>query len=214
MDSTTLALKLIKAYETEHSRMRRAQAKKGKIVSNKEWIKSMEVLGLCSYLPSRNYKWSAMDFKYTRNYFYNSQHSSVISPFVSHGIKNAHIREHLLDIARMRGKWEEGDSRISDAEIRLKKIRQTPVAAALGKIWRELVDAESEKCKAIEARWQARCAINAVNKMDTGIQIKFGSCNRNGGSMSRIHHVVIDGERIPIKKFLENAEFETVILNS
>ena len=215
MDSTTFALKLIEAYKAEHNRYRRAQAKRLKITQDQEWIKSMKALGLCSFFyASHDHKMREYDRKRARNHFHDERHNSVTSPFVSQGIKNASIREQSLSLARLRCTNAEKENCITMAKAKLKQVQQTPVVPALGKTWQELVDACAEERYAYEARWEARCAIYAFNRMDMGIQIKFGNCGHHGGSMSYINHVVIDGDKVPLKKFLDNAEFESVVLNS
>lgn len=91
--------------------------------------------------------------------------------------------------------------------------QESPIDVELGKKWRQLVSAHIIKDRAYRSRWRVRCAITVFNEMNSGIKIKFGNQSRGGGSMSVINHVVIDGFNIKLAKFLDDALFETAILN-
>jgi hypothetical protein len=215
MDCTTFVLALIKAYKTEHNRMKRAQAKKTRIFRDRVWTNQMSAHDFSSYFyhDSTRYKPTSYHFKRARKHFHDLKHQETLVAFVSNGVKRAAIREQELELARLRNRFAESVDKIVIAKTKLAQLKKVPVLAALGKTWQLLIDAYAEEYKAHEDRWKARCAIYAFNKMNMGIQIKFGHC-RGSGSMSTINHVVIDGDKIPLKKFLENAEFESVVLNA
>jgi transposase len=202
MDSTEFALKLIKAYKAEANRLRRALYAVNK--NNTKWREQKDTRYNSLYIDESD--------KTHRDYFIGD--GSVIektSFFISKNIKKRELDE--LD------KWIEHNGHSSSsylAKIKADRevMKNAPVLQELGKLWQAIFDAKKEKAAAYKARWEVRCAIKAFNKMDTGILIKFGRAVPNGGSMSNIVAVVIDGERIPLRRFLDNAEFETTLLKT
>jgi hypothetical protein len=101
-----------------------------------------------------------------------------------------------------------------DQPDREKKIKERPVLKELGIIWKQYVNAFCDEQEAYEKRWRIRCAINVFNEMNSGIQIKFGNNGKDGGSMNLIRYVVVDGEKIPVKRWIANAEFENTLLKA
>lgn len=213
MDTTNFAIKLIEAYKAEHNRMMRSRLKQYKIKGDRGWTSAMESRGLSTTVYRKDNMRSYVHKRF-RNYFNTGRHSPCFSYFVSHSVKNAWIRRQELHIAQLRTRYDEEDHQIVAVKAIIASAKTAEVLTHLGKTWRKLVDAVFEEHEAYKARWEARCAIYAFNKMDLGIQIKFGSCNNGGGSMSYINHVIIDGDKIPLRKFLENVEFESVILSA
>lgn len=161
----------------------------------------MQAIGFLFVLPSTHKD----THKNTRNYFinYDGGYNNKLFGFVSLAVKRAHINRRC-------GKKAFQDPEFNELRDKLEAI---PVHK-YGAKWQEYVDTFFEEQTASDARWQARCAIYAFNKMGTGIVIKFGTLGKGKGSMSRIKHVIIDNDPIPLRKFLDNAEFEQAILNS
>lgn len=213
MDCTTLALKLIKAYNKENNRYRRAIYKQNKIVHNTEYQVEMGRRGLSHRTSFKIRKGSS--YRRAYNYFENVNPSEryTFIAFVSEAIKNKELRAIQQHINALRVS-EQAPTALQVREKDYQELKAKPVLTKLGAMWREYIDAVVEMNGAYETRWEARCAIKAFNKMETGIEIRFGNCSRHGGSMSYIHHVVIDGDKIPLRKFIDNAEFESAILDS
>jgi len=221
MDFTAFAIALIKSYKREHNRYRRALAAKHRIYSDQSYLKEMKEQGFDPYIHMEGRGIRRYEKKQLRNCFRTPNDVRPKTPlgFVSAAIKREHLKEITKQLAQMA---EASTARIgiefnpsyTDKLNEKELVNKIPVLAELGKKWRTLVDACCEEHKAYEDRWEARCAIKAFNKMDTGIHIKFGNCGHKGGSMSYIRFVTIDGFDIPIRKFLENAQFEQVILSA
>lgn len=212
MDCTTLALNLIKAYNAEYNRYRRAEYKKLKILRNEDYVSDMKANGFAITLQRDCGFRRGHDIGHARSFFRNADGTGdrIVYAFVSAAVKRNFIKkaEKELDNIRDYASLEVRNHR--GAEIQT--LKQKPVLSKLGKQWQTYVDALLEEQRAYHSRWEARCAIKAFNKMNTGVLIKFGNCNRGNGSMGYIHHVVIDGDKIPLRKFLDNVEFESAIL--
>lgn len=210
MDMTAFVLKLIEAYKTEHNRLLRAKAKQQRILSDSEWTLQMNKRKLNFHFICRD-----ADLRHSRNFFKNNDIEQKFSVrfFVSQGVKNASVRKASHRLAIIIAQNGNDSAFVAEKREELEKLKNTPVEAVLGKKWRELIDACIEENKAYKTRWQARCAIYAFNKMDMGIKIKFGNCSRGGGSMSYISRVIVGSDEVKLSKFLDNAIFETVILN-
>jgi hypothetical protein len=212
MDLTAFALKLIKAYNAENNRLRRARNKVNSIKRDNEWRAKM-AYHYFSLDPSLRCNSSAWDYKRSRAYFYSYTQLPVKTAFVSYAAKNSEVQQEKRNLCRLRSCWNESSTPVKESLAKIEEIKKAPVYPELGKKWQQLVDAQLEEKKAYDDRWEARCAIKAFNKMNLGIQIKFGSCRRGGGSMSYISHVEVNGDKIKLAKFLDNTIFETAILS-
>lgn len=215
MDCSEFALQLIKNYNNEFNRMKRAKARRMRICTDIEFIEEMKANGLNLYLYTDT-KLRQYDRTRLRQYFSDIRTGKKLPvAFTSSQIKRRDVAEATRYLSSIVDRGALGGSMsamYAEKLSELECLKQLPVFTKLGKKWRAMVDAYFEEKQAYEDRWAARCAIKAFNKMNTGTEIKFGNCRRKGGSMSYIRFVVIDGYHMPLKKFLENVQFEQVIL--
>ncbi len=224
MNATELALKLIQNYNTEHNKYRRACRHVRELQTDKQWYENAAAAGIANFY----FKNTFLSHKKALNTFLiRASNIPTYALFVSAGVKSARIRsltnklKQLELTAGVKLQSPTGEdfyskthsSHIKDLQEDLERAKKAPVNAALGKMWRQIILEHIAVDKAYETRWQARCAIYAFNKMNARIQIKFGSYGRGEGSMSYINHVVVDGDKIKLARFLDNAIFETAILN-
>lgn len=219
MNCTELALKLIKNYTQEHNRVRRAKNKQYRITTNPEYQAEMVKNGFSGRIkygqvsdgPLRKYDKNSL-----REYFRDGDGVAMTDTrlvgYVSEAVKRRDLKVIERRIANFPSsvtlEYFEGTRRLYYA------LKAKPIFVELGKMWQEYVDAFCDARDAYEARWEARCAIKAFNKMGTGIQIKFGNCTSGKGSMDYPKYVIIDGDKIPLRQFLNNAEFEVAILSA
>jgi hypothetical protein len=214
MDLNAFALQLIQAYNAEHNRLRRARAEFNRIYRDNEWQAGMRAMNYTVH-PDLRMDSRTWDYRRVRGHFHDRglTHVQLKTAFVSHVAKRREIRILERELANMRLICDESSRTVKEYVAKLECAKDTPVLSKLGKKWQQLVDARFEEKRAYDARWRARCAIAAFNKMNLGIQIKFGTCRRGGGSMSYISHVVVNGDKIKLARFLDNAIFETAILS-
>lgn len=210
MQYIEFAIQLIKNYNKEFNRLKRARREKDRVFADTDYLEEMSELGF-ALVPSLGDKPSAYKVKSLCEYFVvrhpHCNYEDIPKAFTSHNIKSRDMSK-----AKSYLKSVENSSNYLKFEDRLQRIKDVPVRSDLGKKWRRLVHLFYEEYLAYEDRWAARCAIKAFNKMDTGIKIKFGNCSKGGGSMSYIRGVVVDGFEIPLKKFLKDQEFERALL--
>jgi hypothetical protein len=211
MNATEFALKLIQDYNTEHNRYRRAHAAISRLRHDNKWHEEAYALNIKSFYARP----SGLSHKDARNTFLDrGTNMPTNTLFVSSGVKSGRIRAYNSKIKLWKSTISpHAADRIKEIERVLEIAKNAPVKAVLGRKWRQHVAAQSAADDAYESRWEARCAITAFNKMKCGITIKFGTCDRGGGSMSVINYIVVDGDKVKLAKFLDNALFETAILN-
>lgn len=209
MNTTQLIVKLIKQYNVEHNRLTRARYAKHKISGNQKFQEDMKLHGLCPYTVD---EYQERDIKRFKSYFVDDHGRISHDVFVSKAIKTKHVRQAEKELAEVRAAGSLTAFHLLEAKNQLNSLKGALVLVELGAKWRRYVAACMESDEAYEARWQVRCAIKAINKLDLGMQIKFGNCTTGGGSMSRIRFVNVDGFDVPVKKFLENAQFEEAVL--
>jgi len=212
MNDTILAFKMIQSYISEHNRVRRSHAAYLRAIRDPEWVGASRAMAICAFygIAAKGQKRKQM-----LKAFHNAYGKPITSVFVSSGIKRATISKLNSELKYLETykAAHRHSVRWTELEDELNKTENTPVNTKLGKMWRRIVNAQFDEAEARESRWQARCAINAFNKW-SNIKIKFGNCSRGGGSMSYVDHVVIDGFKIKLSKFMENALFETAILTA
>jgi hypothetical protein len=215
-----MALALIKEYRQEFNREVRAKRVSKVILSDSKYIDKMRTKGFNCYirndLPSYRYR------EASRNFFTFTE-ASRKNVFVSKGLKNSFIRSLSWALGRAVDRRDVYEADKVDASIlsrqndyvkhlteEIEHERMKPVEAELGKTWRTYVKAVHEEKLAHEKKYAIRSAIKVFNKLNTGISIHFGNCRSS--AMNRIYRVCVNGEDIPVSKFIENAEFETAVL--
>lgn len=220
MDSMAMALALIKEYRQEFNREVRARRVSKAILSDQKYIDTMRTKGFNCYL--RN---SLPSYRYKQAFrtFFDFKENYREDVFVSKSLKNAAIRRLKKEI-----QWatDRRDGYVADKIDTLTISRQNntiarltqdlehtrikSVQAELGKTWQTYVKAVHEEKQAHEKKYAVRSAIKIFNKLNTSISIHFGNCRSS--AMNRIYRVRVNGEDLTTNRFLENAEFETVIL--
>lgn len=205
MNTTEFALKLIQDYNTENNKLRRAKAAQYAIFSKSDWHDMAASAGVSSYY----YKDCGLSRREAEKTFLDaSSQQRTWAIFVSASAKNGAIRSLKRQLNRMTVRNLNSDF----IEDRLSLAQGATVNTKLGKIWRKIVNAHFDEIEANRSRWEVRCAIRAFNKMNLGIKIHFGNCR--SGSMTRISHVEVNGDNIKLARFLDNAIFETAVLNA
>lgn len=211
MNATELALKLIQSYKEEYNRERRAANAQRRAYVDPVWVEGARARGLRGNVYDGNYSRKLL----LKSFLSETTGYPTQTHFVSSAAKNGAIRRQRSEIKRRKARnFCEGDVIITSLERHLCALENAPVEAELGKLWQKQVKAYFEEKAANKARWEVRCAINVFNRMNLGIKIKFGNCRPGGGSMSYISHVEVDGCKIKLAKFLDNAVFESAILSS
>lgn len=220
MDSMAMALALIKEYRQQFNREVRVRRVSKAALSNSKYIDTMRTKGFNCYLrndlPSYRYKQAFRTF-----FGFKGNYREDV--FVSKSLKNAAIRRLKKEIQWATDRRDgyvadkidtltisRANTSITRLTQELEDARLKPVEAELGTIWRAYVKAVHEEKQAHEKKYAIRCAIKVFNKLNTGISIHFGNCRSS--AMNRIYRVRVNGEDLMTSRFLENAEFETVIL--
>lgn len=207
MTPTDFAVKLIEQYREQDNRLRRAEYAKRLASNSNDWRMKAYDAKISPYFEEK----SRLNRKQALNVFLDGDYLPTRSLFVSAAVKAGYKRHLKAQIKRLESdpyasqKW-----RISEFKEELDELDSRPVRADLAKLWRAVVNAHFDREEAYKERWQARCAIYAFNTMNLGLKIKFG--NMANGPMSRVCYIEVDGFDVKLKTFLENAEFESVIL--
>jgi hypothetical protein len=204
VNTTKFALELIKSYNSEFNRMRRAKAAAKRILTNDFYLIEMEKLNLVTHLAKAPGSVEEREYQ-KRNFITKNPAYDEPRIFTSKAAKQCEIRKRTKMMRFF------NDNRAE--RHYLEEYKSRSVRSDLGGVWAEYVQALWDYNHAYKLRFEARCAIKAFNKLKTGIEIRFGNCRRGGGSMSYINHVLVDGDKVPLSKFLDNAEFEVVVLN-
>lgn len=220
MNTTLYAAQLIKKYNQEFNRLRRADYLMHNLRRDKSLQAEFEKYGL----KLDHWAYGKTISKRTRDSFNNADGQPGDKYYVSTGIKKRALKLAQWEVDQIE-KWlaKPPDKRQLDVNLytpdfikhrreQLQQIKETKVLYGLGRVWRRYVDAVLEHQEAYETRWQARCAIKAFNEQNLGITIKFGSNHNGCGGMNYIRHVIIDGDKIPYRKWLASAEFEGIVL--
>lgn len=212
MNLTKMVVQLIESYTKEHNRLRRARYAKHNSFLTDELKAEMAKHGFATHVQHSEYSGNKGLSRRARDSFITPDGRNTKLAFVSSGIKQRHLKEAKNQLA-----WNltQGTPEYIEACNKdIADITKTPVLKELGIAWRRYIDAVIEENEAYETRWEARCAIKAFNNLKTGFAIKFGNAGHKGGSMSYIKYVVIDGDKIPLRKFLDNAVFEAIVLGT
>lgn len=214
MDNVAIALGLIKAYKEQFNLEAKNKRKIQSILKNFLYVDKMTAQGLNVLVKS-----DLSYYAYTRSlrFFYDKRGIETRCVYVSKGVKNADIRRLNKEIKRLESNILPNEkpayylsNRLVNLKAEIQGVKDTPVEAELGKMWRSYIKAVYNSEQAYKKKFEVRTAIKVFNKLNTGVSIHFG--NSRVGSMNRIDSVSLDGDRLPIKKFLENAEFENAIL--
>lgn len=218
MDHIAIALGLIKAYRKHFNCVARNKRTANSVLNKSWYVDKMKEYGFHSFIHS---ELSSYSYKEALRFFQDSKGNPLVTVYVSKGMKNAAIRfinkkvkraiEHIDSLKDpMPGILDSHKYYIKQLTESLQITQDAPVDAKLGKLWRKYVKAIYDSERAYKEQLEVRSAIKVFNKLNTGISIHFGSCRV--GAMNRIHSVSIDGDKIRVSRFLDNAEFETAVL--
>lgn len=218
MDHTAIALGLIKAYRKHFNCIARNKRTAKNVLSKSWYVDKMKEYG---FHPFINSELSSYSYKEALRYFQDNRGCSLTTVYVSKGVKNAAIRFINKKIKQaiahrdaikdpMPGILDSHNFYIKQLTESLQVTQDRPVDTKLGKLWRTYVKAVYDGERAYKEQFEVRSAIKVFNKLNTGISIHFGSYRV--GAMNRIRSVSIDGDKIRVSRFLDNAEFETAVL--